>query len=59
VRRIDKDDPSQFLRWDLANTSNFPVASGIYVVHVDMPDLGTTKILKVAIIQEQEILNSY
>jgi len=59
VRTIQKDDPSQFLRWDLNNQDNFPVASGIYIVHVDMPDLGIAKVLKVAIIQEQEVLDTY
>lgn len=55
VRTLTKEDPSQFMRWDLNNENNFPVASGIYVAHVDMPDVGVTKILKVAIIQEQEV----
>ncbi len=55
VRTLKKEDPTQFLRWDLNNENNFPVASGIYVAHVDMPDVGVTKILKVAIIQEQEV----
>jgi len=59
VRRIDKDDPTQFASWDLLNEAGYPVASGMYIVHVDMPDIGVTKILKVAIIQEQEILDSY
>ncbi len=55
VRTLTKEDPSQFMRWDLNNEYNFPVASGIYVAHVDMPDVGVTKIVKVAIIQEQEV----
>lgn len=55
VRTLTKEEPSQFMRWDLNNENNFPVASGIYVAHVDMPDVGVTKILKVAIIQEQEV----
>lgn len=59
VRTIEKDDPSQFLRWDLTNQFNFPVASGIYIAHIDMPDLGVSKVLKLAIIQEQEILETY
>jgi hypothetical protein len=49
----------QFDTWDLTNDSNYPVASGIYIVYVDMPDLGTTKILKLAIIQEQQMLKVY
>jgi hypothetical protein len=56
---MDKDDPSQFTRWDLYSNAGFPVASGVYIVHIDMPDIGVTKVLKVAIIQEQEILDSY
>ncbi len=49
----------QFDKWNLQNDSGYPVASGIYVVYIDMPDLGTTKILKLAVIQEQQILKVY
>ncbi len=59
VRTIEKNSPSQFITWDLVNESSFPVASGLYIVHVDMPDLGKTKILKLAIIQEQQVLDHY
>jgi hypothetical protein len=55
VRVLEKDDASQFLRWDLRNRDNFPVASGMYIVHVDMPSIGATKVLKLAVIQEQEV----
>jgi hypothetical protein len=59
VRVLDKpDDNSQFMTWDLNNGHNLPVASGIYIVHIDMGDLGT-KILKLAIIQEQQFLQNY
>ncbi|HSD64600.1 MAG TPA: T9SS type A sorting domain-containing protein, partial [Ignavibacteriaceae bacterium] len=50
---------SQFDTWNLQNDSGYPVASGIYIVYIDMPDLGTTKILKLALIQEQQILKVY
>lgn len=59
LRVIEKDDPSQFAKWDLRNRENLPVASGIYVVHIEMPDLGTAKILKLAVVQEEQILNVY
>ena len=49
----------QFERWNLQNDSNYPVASGVYVVYIDMPGVGTTKILKLAVIQEQQILKVY
>jgi hypothetical protein len=59
VRTIDKDDQTQFARWDLANEDGLPVASGLYIVYIEMPDLGTTKILKLAIVQEQQILDRF
>jgi hypothetical protein len=63
VRVLYKNDPTQFLRWDLMNQDNIPVASGIYFVYaeLELPADGSivTKVLKVAIIQEQEILEVY
>ncbi len=59
VRRIDKESSSQFERWDLANGSGLPVGSGLYIAHIEMPDQGATKILKLAIVQEQQILDRY
>lgn len=59
VVNIPKDDATQFARWNLRNANNLPVASGIYIVYVDMPDLGKSKILKLAIIQEEQILPTY
>ncbi|MDO8550121.1 MAG: T9SS type A sorting domain-containing protein, partial [Ignavibacteria bacterium] len=63
VRTITKNDPTtdpdQFTTWDLKNNDNYPVASGIYIIHIDMPELGATKILKLAIVQEEQILKVY
>ncbi len=59
VKKVEKDDASQFARWDLTNENSLPSASGVYVVYIDMPDLGETKILKVAIIQETQILDKF
>lgn len=59
VRTIEKNSNSQFERWDLLNNSGLPVASGLYIVYIDMPDLGTTKTVKAAIIQEQQILDRF
>ncbi len=59
IKNIDKTDDGQFLRWDLANQDGLPVASGLYVAYIELPDLGTTKILKLAIIQEQQILDRF
>jgi hypothetical protein len=59
VRTIEKTEPGQFQRWDLTTDSGLPVASGLYIIYVDMPDLGKTKILKAAVIQEQQILDRF
>jgi hypothetical protein len=59
VKTINKDDAGQYQRWDLANESGLPVASGLYIVHIELPELGENKILKVAIIQEQQILDRF
>ena len=42
VKTINKDDDSQFARWNLRNEHNLPVASGVYIVHIDMPEIGAT-----------------
>lgn len=58
VTTLVKDSPSQFLEWDLTNHKGLPVASGIYLVHIDLGELGV-KILKSAIIMEQQFLDNY
>jgi len=60
VKTIKHDATNgQFETWNLQNDSGYPVASGIYIVHIDMPQLGKTKILKLALVQEQQILKVY
>ncbi|MGE5314963.1 MAG: hypothetical protein ACM3Q4_09745 [Acidobacteriota bacterium] len=58
VRTLMKNDPAQFLNWDLKNESGLPVAAGMYVVYIDMGELGT-KIVKLAIIPEVQQLDKY
>ncbi len=51
VRTIHhKKTSGQFERWDLKNDYNKAVASGIYIINIDMPELGKTKILKFALV---------
>lgn len=63
VRTLEKITSEPYMRWNLNNTYNFPVASGIYIAHVEatLPTDGSkiTKVLKLAVIQEQEILTTY
>jgi len=57
VRSIDKNDASQFLKWDLKNQYGYPVASGMYVARVKSG--GNEKILKIALVQETQVLKYY
>ena len=59
VRTIEKDDPSQFTRWDLQNHNELPVASGMYIAHIELPGTGMSRVLKLAIIQEQQFLQNF
>ena len=45
VRQLKKNDQLTSIDWDLKNTFGIPVASGLYVVHVDAKGVGE-KILK-------------
>lgn len=45
IRTYDKDDNSAYLDWDLKNQANIPVASGMYIIHIDVDGVGE-KILK-------------
>ncbi|WKZ69138.1 MAG: T9SS type A sorting domain-containing protein [Melioribacteraceae bacterium] len=56
VRRMEKDDQTKYVDWDLRNESNQIVAGGMYIAHLEMPGIGT-KILKVAIIPSKEFLD--
>jgi hypothetical protein len=45
IRLFKKADPTTSLDWDLKNEKNIPVASGVYIIHIDVPHVGQ-KILK-------------
>ena len=59
VRKLEKDNSSQFMQWDLKNGSNLPVGSGLNIAHIDLPDLGKEKVLKFVIVQNRQILEYY
>src|SRR5574343_576417 len=41
VRRIAKSDPLQtYIEWDLRNANRIPIASGVYIIHVNCPGVG-------------------
>lgn len=40
IRTYKKDTPMTFLDWDLTNRVGIPVASGVYLIHVEIPGIG-------------------
>ena len=58
ARTLYKNDPEQFFRWDLRNENGFFVASGLYVIYIDMGNIGI-RTLKLAVIMENQNLNTF
>jgi len=56
IQKIEKDNNSQFVDWNLLNSDLIPVSSGIYLAYIEMAGIGT-KILKIAIIQETQYID--
>ena len=41
IRQYSKDDNSQtYIDWDLKNFKFVPIASGVYLIHVEVPEVG-------------------
>ncbi|RLD63075.1 MAG: T9SS C-terminal target domain-containing protein [Bacteroidetes bacterium] len=45
VRRIKKDSEQTYIDWDLKNNYSISIASGVYIIHVDVEGVGE-KVLK-------------
>ncbi len=58
VRTIDHEEATATThRWDLRNENNLPVASGLYIAHIDVPDVGE-KIVKMAVVFRKQRLKN-
>lgn len=42
IRTFDKDSPQTYLDWDLNNQKRVPIAGGVYLIHVEIPEVGET-----------------
>ena len=58
VRTLSKTDPStSILSWDLLTENRLPVASGVYIYHIEVPGAGST-VGRMVVFMEKERLNS-
>ncbi len=51
VRRMTKNSPEAFFRWDLRTDEGLPIGSGIYFIHVEVPGIGE-RVLKFAAVMK-------
>jgi hypothetical protein len=59
VRTLVRTDVTQAeLTWDLLNENQLPVASGVYIYHVDAPGVGST-VGRMAVFLEREKINFF
>jgi hypothetical protein len=58
VQRIEKDSPVTYQDWILTNHANIPVASGIYLIHVEVPNVGE-RVLKAFIAMRMVDLQNF
>jgi len=59
VRTLDKTDvTSSVLEWDILTENRLPVASGVYIFHVDSPGVGSM-FGRMVVFMEKERLNNF
>src|SRR5262249_46897533 len=59
VRTLQKTDiTTSTINWDLLTTNRLPVASGIYIFHVESPGVGST-VGRMVVFMEKERLNNF
>ena len=59
IRTINKQSPGvATIPWNLTTDHNLPVASGLYLIHIEVPDVGETT-LKFAVVKKRIQLNVY
>ena len=59
LKTLDKvPNGSASLKWDVTTDDNLPLASGMYLIHVDVPGVGE-RVLKFAYIKKRTQLNTF
>lgn len=56
VRTLTKNSPETFMSWDLQTEEGLPIASGMYLIHVEVPGVGETT-FKFGVIKKRVQLN--
>ncbi len=59
IKTLEKQSPGvATIAWNLTTDYNLPVASGVYLVHVEVPDVGS-KVIKLGVVKKRTQLNVF
>jgi hypothetical protein len=58
IRTLEKNSAGAMFPWDLQTEDGLPIASGMYIIHVDVPNIGE-KVLKFGVIKKRVQLNAF
>ena len=58
VKTLYKNSEVSELSWDLRNEADLKIASGMYIAHIEVPDVGE-KVLKFVVVQREERIDRY
>ncbi len=58
VKILTKNDDTNNITWNLRNEASLKIASGMYIAHIEAPNIGS-KVMKFAVIQREERLDRY
>ncbi len=53
IRTLEKDNASRSFDWNLQTDNNLPVASGLYLIHIELPDSGLERVIKFGVVNRQ------
>jgi hypothetical protein len=55
VRTFNKSDAATYMDWDLRNNAKNKIASGMYLIHVSVPDIGTRTLKWFAVMRQNDL----
>ena len=59
IRTLEKQSAGvATLSWNLTTNNNLPIASGVYLIHIEVPGVGE-KVLKFAVVKKRIQLNTF
>lgn len=59
IYKMEKNNNTKIAKWYLMNNQNVLAPTGLYIVYIEMPEAGKTKILKLAVVQGELLPGSF